>query len=436
MARTKKTRQPNGTSSVYYGKDGYWHGRVTVGTKDDGTPDRRHVMRKDEGEVRDKVRELENQRDSGEIRKAGAKRWRVREWLTHWVENIAAPSVRYKTLEGYRTAVYKHVIPALGQRWMDQTEAEHFEKLYAKMLRSGDFKPGTVHQVHRTARTAWREARKRKVIRENPFDLVKAPRLEEDEIEPFEPEEVQALMTAALTRRNGVRFILALAIGTRKGESLGFRWSRLNTTTKVLRVSKQRQRQTYEHGCSDPAACITTRHKTKPCPAACKKHKKCPPPCPVGCVKHARYCPERIGGILEVDVKSSKGRRGIRLPDQLFELLMSHKETQDKEREVAGDLWQEGDWMFTQPNGKPLDPRADHDEWKRLLTDAGVRDARLHDARHTAATVLLLLGVRERAVMDFMGWSNTKVAERYMHVTAAMRDDIAHRLSGFLWTLE
>ncbi|MFD1150466.1 tyrosine-type recombinase/integrase [Saccharothrix hoggarensis] len=436
MPRTKTTRQPNGTSSVYYGKDGYWHGRVTVGTKDDGTPDRRHVMRKNEAEVRDKVRELENQRDNGEIRQAGAKRWRVSEWLTHWVENIAAPSVRYKTLEGYRTAVYKHVVPALGQRWMDQTEAEHIEKLYAKMLRSGDFKPGTVHQVHRTARTAWREAKKRKVIRDNPFDLVKAPRLEEEEIEPFEPEEVQALMTAALARRNGVRFILALSLGTRKGESLGFRWSRLNTTTKVLRVSKQRQRQTYEHGCADPAACVANRHKTKPCPVSCKKHKTCPPPCPAGCVKHARYCPERIGGVLEVEVKSSKGRRGIRLPDQLFELLMSHKETQDKEREAAGDLWHGDDWMFTQPNGKPLDPRADHDEWKRLLAGAGVRDARLHDARHTAATVLLLLGVPQRAVMDFMGWSNTKVAERYMHVTAAMRDDIAHRLSGFLWTRE
>ncbi len=72
-------------------------------------------------------------------------------------------------------------------------------------------------------------------------------------------------------------------------------------------------------------------------------------------MKHARYCPERIGGILEVDVKSSKGRRGIRLPDQLFELLVSHKETQDKEREAAGDLWQGGDWMFTQSNGKALE---------------------------------------------------------------------------------
>ena len=53
--------------------------------------------------------------------------------------------------------------------------------------------------------------------------------------------------------------------------------------------------------------------------------------------------------------------------------------------------------MFAQPNGRPIDPTMDRTEWKRLLTDAGVRDARLHDARHTAATVLLLLGVPERA---------------------------------------
>lgn len=61
--------------------------------------------------------------------------------------------------------------------------------------------------------------------------------------------------------------------------------------------------------------------------------------------------------------------------------------------------------MFTQPNGKPIDPRRDLDEWKSILAEAEIRDARLHDARHTAATVLLLLGVQDRAVMDFMGWS-------------------------------
>lgn len=136
--------------------------------------------------------------------------------------------------------------------------------------------------------------------------------------------------------------------------------------------------------------------------------------------------------MVEVDVKSKAGRRGIRLPDQLLDLLMQHRAVQQREREHAGTEWHDGDWMFTQPNGKPLDPRTDHNEWKALLAAAGVRDARLHDARHTAATVLLLLGVPERAVMDFMGWSHAAMAKRYQHVTAALRDDIAGRLDGFL----
>jgi integrase len=92
--------------------------------------------------------------------------------------------------------------------------------------------------------------------------------------------------------------------------------------------------------------------------------------------------------------------------------------------------------MFAQPNGRPIDPTMDRGEWKRLLADASVRDARLHDARHTAATVLLLLGVLERAVMEFMGWSHSSMTKRYQHVTAVLRNDIATRLDGFLWGAE
>ena len=90
--------------------------------------------------------------------------------------------------------------------------------------------------------------------------------------------------------------------------------------------------------------------------------------------------------------------------------------------------------MFTQPTGKPLDPRRDQYAWKALLEEAGVREARLHDARHAAATTLLLLGVPERVVMDVMGWSNAAMIRRYAHVTARLRRDIADRLNTFLWT--
>jgi len=89
--------------------------------------------------------------------------------------------------------------------------------------------------------------------------------------------------------------------------------------------------------------------------------------------------------------------------------------------------------VFTQPNGKPTDPRADHTAWKQLLRDAGVREARLHDARHTAATMLLVLGVPQRAVMDVMGWSHMAMTMRYQHLTGRVRRDIADQLGGLLW---
>jgi integrase len=75
-------------------------------------------------------------------------------------------------------------------------------------------------------------------------------------------------------------------------------------------------------------------------------------------------------------------------------------------------------------------------EWLQLLDDAGVRQARLHDARHTAATVLLLLGVKERVVMELMGWSSSSMAKRDQHVTAPLRRDTAERRSGLPWREE
>jgi integrase len=70
---------------------------------------------------------------------------------------------------------------------------------------------------------------------------------------------------------------------------------------------------------------------------------------------------------------------------------------------------------------------------ERLLEDAKVEKRRLHDARHTAATVLLLLEVPERTVVDIMGWSSTAMAARYQHVTDRIRRGVAKRVGGLLW---
>src|SRR5690606_27689652 len=67
------------------------------------------------------------------------------------------------------------------------------------------------------------------------------------------------------------------------------------------------------------------------------------------------------------------------------------------------------------------------------LSTAGLREARLHDARHTAATVLLILGQPERTVMSLMGWSSAGMATRYQHVTDTIRAEVASQVGDLIW---
>lgn len=398
----KRTRQPNGTSSVYEGKDGYWHGRVTVGVRDDGKPDRRHVMRKSKADAIRAVRKLERDRDSATVQAPG-RVGTVGEWLEHWVENIAAAVVRENTLAGYRVAIRTHLIPGIGAHRLDRLQPEHLEKLYARMIRNGS-SPGTAHQAHRTLRTALGEAERRGRITRNPAALAKAPRVSETEVEPYSVDEVRRLLTTAAEGRNHARWAIALALGLRQGEVLGLRWTDVDLDTGTLLVRRGRLRPRYRHGCGG------------------------------SCGKKAGYCPKRLADRPETDeTKSRAGRRAIGLPDELVALLKSHREEQDRERDTAAQLWRDSGYVFTDERGEPLNPNTDYHHWKKLLRDAGVRDGRLHDARHTAATVLLILGVPERAVMGLMGWSTTAMAARYQHITGVVRSDVAQRVGGLIW---
>jgi integrase len=112
--------------------------------------------------------------------------------------------------------------------------------------------------------------------------------------------------------------------------------------------------------------------------------------------------------------------------------LREHRRVQNAER-LAALIWHDNGLVFATPYGKPIDARADWQEWKELLADAGVRDARLHDARHTAATLLLLQGVDSRTVMSIMGWSAESQRVRYQHVVDELRAEAARRVGAMLW---
>lgn len=397
-------RRPNGASSIYKGADGVWHGRVTVGIKDDGRADRRHVRAKTEAEVTRKVRALERARDDGNVTKAG-QRWTVEKWLNHWIATIAVPpAIRPASHDSYRVDVEKHLIPGIGAHRLDRLTPEHLEKLYARMQANGS-SAGTAHHVHRTIRASLNVALRRGYIAKNPATLAKAPTVVEEEIEPYEIDEVKRLLKAAAELpRNSARWDIALALGLRQGEALGLRWEDVYFDRGYLWVRQSRQRPKYAHGCGGT------------------------------CGRKAGYCPERVQSNTDAaETKSVAGRRRVGLPAQISMRLRQHKDEQLRDRDLAADLWEEGGWVFTTPTGRPLNPNTDYHQWKQLLSSAGLRDARLHDARHAAATVLLILGVPERTVMAIMGWSSSGMTRRYQHVTDSIRSSVASQIGDLLW---
>lgn len=396
------SRNPNRAGSIYQGKDGYWHARITVGTRDDGSPDRRHLMAKTKSEIVRKAKELERARDAGSIARPG-QRWTVATWMRHWLDVIATPNLRPSSAAAYRTAVEKHIVPALGGQRLDRLEPEHLERLYRNMINRGA-KPATAHQVHRTMRTGLGEAVRRGHVARNVATLAKPPRVQVEPVEPLSLAEVQRLMAAAETEPNGARWAVALALGLRQGEALGLRWSDVDFERGLLHVSGSRPRPLYEHGCGGMCG-------------------KTPGRCPVRRQVNADRGP----------TKSLAGRRVVGLPVELASTLKKHREQQETDKAHARDLWTDGDWVFASATGGPINPNTDYHRWKALLQKAGVRDVRLHDARHTAATVLLVLGVPERTVMGIMGWSSTAMAARYQHVTDPIRGHVANQVGELLW---
>ncbi|MGZ4508199.1 MAG: site-specific integrase, partial [Blastococcus sp.] len=139
-------------------------------------------------------------------------------------------------------------------------------------------------------------------------------------------------------------------------------------------------------------------------------------------------------GLVLVEPKSRAGRRTIKLPDALREALRVHRLRQAEQRVAAANSWMDRGFVFSQPNGRPIDARRDWLDWKALLKTAGIRDARLHDARHTAATLLLQQGIPARVVMDILGHSQISLTlGTYSHVVPELAHEAAERMGDALW---
>jgi integrase len=375
-------RAASGESSIVKGSDGRWHGYVSVGRKEGGKRDRRHVAAIKRADVVRMVRELEEQRDAGIVLASG-RGITVEQWMGLWLDTIASRKVRPSTLTGYRTCL-KRINLHLGHHRLDKLQPEHLEAFYSRLEADG-LSSTTALLHHRVISRALKVALQRGRVARNVATLVDAPTPRQEEVQPLTAAEARRVLEVAKDLPNGARWSVALALGLRQGEALGLLWDAVDLDEGTLTVRRALQRQAGK-------------------------------------------------GLVLVEPKSRAGRRTIKLPDALRDALRAQRVRQAEQRLAAANVWEDHGFVFCQPNGRPIDARRDWLEWKALLKAAGVRDARLHDARHTAATLLLQQGVPARVAMQVLGHSQINLTlGTYSHVVPELAQEAAERMGDALW---
>jgi integrase len=400
------SRAADGRSSIHRRADGTgWDGWISYGTDAaTGKRLRRHVRGRTKAEVADKLKALEAARARGVI--STGPDVTLNSYLAAWVK-ARDTVVRPNTLAGYRTDL-KHVERSgVGNIKLQALTVEHVERVYRHVLAAG-CGPGTVAHVRRTISAALNAAARRGHILRNPVPLADMPRADDsEELEPYDAEEIAALLTAARGRRNGARWSLAF-LGLRQGEALGLRWDDVDLDAGELRIRHTLTWLPWRHGCAPGESEAT-------------------------CGRRPGSCPQRYGGGAHLGPPKSKaGRRTLAVPPPVVAELREQRRRQAAERLAAGPLWNERGFVVTNRTGGPLYRGTDTEDWLDLVKAAGVRRLRLHDCRHSAATALLVLGADPRVLMATMGWTSMSLVQRYTHMVPELRRDVALRQSA-LW---
>jgi integrase len=410
--------------TIKKGADGLWHAWITVGTKANNRPDQRHIKRATKTAVEDRIDELLDQRRTGTVVKAG-KPGTAGQWLDTYLDTVLPSSGRCDpdTIRDYRSLIENWALPVIGATRRDRLQPEQLEEIYLRMQRGG-LADSTRLKMHRILSRALEVAFRRNLVPRNVAKLIDAPTFRIIEQTPLSQEDALAVLAAAEGRRNSTRWSVGLALGLRQGEAIGLRWQYLDLDRGEMRVWWQLTRRMFEHGCGGTCG----RRKAGYCP---QRHLSVRTG--ESTVLDLSKPPEedRRMGLVMKEPKG-KSKRTVPLPDELVEQLRQHQRSQMVERALAGTAWQDHGFVFARLDGRPIDPKDDYQEWRQLLDDSGVPATKLHDARHTAGTIMTALGVPIQVVQEVLGHSDLRVTRRYVHVASEMAKAATARIGSAL----
>ena len=416
-----KTRAPNGSCNpkkvtrVSHGKSyTYWEAKITTGySPSTGKQIQKTLRGKTKTEVMEQVYQLQYELKQGNYDVRGGEQT-LGEWLEHWEENYRNRKA-YHTRRTEKAAIETHIKPRLGQIKLKNLTPDEIQRFVNGLEKSGkkqivldaEGKPviqkgervytyvplatKTVRNIVGILSAALSQAVRNKYIPENTVACIEHIPLEKTEMHPLSNEQIAAYTAAANDDPYGRMLQFILFMGLRESEAIGLTFDRIDFEGGTISID----RQLVSKKLSDGGRCF-----------ALPKHNK---------------------------------TRVLHMPPFIAELLRQQRIEKDRMRIQADYLWKgysidghEADFVFCTTEGLPISTttlRNHHDHIRKTI---GASECRLHDLRHTYATICLQNGDDIKTLSVNMGHSSVAFTlDRYGHSTSRMKEDSAQRMQAF-----
>jgi len=306
------------------------------------------------------------------------------EWVhLHWLPSIVS-RVKPSTFDSYRRNLELHVLPRLGSRQLRQLTPSMLNRLYADLLSDGHLrKPGglsakTVRYIHTILHKALADAVDAGLVAVNVAERSKPPKPRSRpaaEIGFWKAEELSVFLELVRGHRLEAAWRIAAMTGMRRGEVLGLRWKDIDFDAARISVRQTLVSVSYRVIVSTP-----------------KNHRA----------------------------------RVIDLDPDTNQLLKAHRDAQRLERAELGADYRDGDLVFCMEDGTWLHPDSFSQAFGRLVAKTNLPRIRLHDLRHTHATIALKAGVPIKVIAERLGHENPAFTmKQYAHVIPGMQADAA-----------
>ncbi|MEV0109214.1 site-specific integrase [Nocardia sp. NPDC050799] len=379
----RRRKNPNGSGNISVRADGLYELKLFVNAAD-GTRKRISIYGATWEEAdaeRTRLKEMERQGIPVEITTMT-----VAEYMSYWLEEVVGPSIRRTTYATYRGDIRLHIAPALGKRKLKALSAQHV-RTFINGLRTrcqccaqgkdaarrkprccakqsadccGDvLSISSIRHVLRVLRAALQDAVDDEVLARNVARSVHVSGGAKSAGRRFTRAEAIHFLAAAAEHRLHALWAVALALGLRRGEALGLAWDDVDLAGGRITI---------------------------------------------------RQALQRVDGRLQLTpVKTDGSNTTLPLPSPLVPILREHQRIQGEQRFAAGDEWRDSGLVFTTAVGGPIEPRNVNRMFARLCEQAGLPRLRVHDLRHSCATLLFTMGVDAATVQRILRHSSIGV---------------------------